>query len=111
MENTGVLLILGLLVVGSLALWAINRAGTRAGLPTDVPSRPRPVDGRPVNPRHPTLGGDTFTAAENVLTGRDEPGPSGAGGPERQPQETDGGSGRTRGHPEPEGEPAKGRLP
>lgn len=93
MENAGVLLILGLLVVGVLALWAINRVGTRAGLPTDVPSRPRPVPGRPVNPRRPTLGGDTFTAAENVLTGGDEPGRS-AGGADATRREADDGRGR-----------------
>lgn len=84
MENTGVMIVLGLLVVGALVFWAINRAGTRAGLPTDVSSRPRPVDGRPVNPRRPTVGGDTFTAADNVLTGGDEPGEPGEPGETRQ---------------------------
>ena len=85
-ENTGVLIVLGLLVVGALVFWAINRAGTKAGLPGDIPSRPRPVEGRPVNPRRPTVGGDTFTAAENVLTGGEEPGEPGEPGEQRQEQ-------------------------
>ncbi|EKP95078.1 hypothetical protein [Thermaerobacter subterraneus] len=84
MENTGVMIVLGLLVVGGLAFWVVNRAGIRAGLPGDIPSRPRPVEGRPVNPRKPTVGGDTFTAADNVLTGGDEPGEPGEPGEGRQ---------------------------
>lgn len=69
MENTGALAILILAVVAAGLLWAINRAGTRAGLSKDVRTVPRRVEGRPVNPERPGLGGDTFTAADDVLEG------------------------------------------
>lgn len=60
MESSGALMVLMLLAVGAAVLWAVNRWGTRAGLPLDIRSRPRPVRGRPTD--RPDVGGDTFTA-------------------------------------------------